>query len=490
MTRPARKTLDIRLTRRGRATFVLVLLAAIAVPSAARAAVAAVEPKTPSATPAGRDRLNVLILGDSLALCGFGKRLDERFRSDPRVNATFTYMACGTNPLSWLKQKPYTSIKAPCGYWSIESVDGAPAPAEMQDTYGMKLNQVPKPHPVPKLEDLIEHVRPDVLVVQTGSNLFGLFPDSKTVRPAQHGPALKKYLAPFVEKAVTPPSTLRKIYWVNPPVSGRVDMKVQEFLFEETRKQLSPAAMVIDSRKLVAYPYKHMDADKEHFLGEEMTQWADKVFELIEKDLNAQPLASLRPLSEMPGIAAAPNAPSEIPLRAEPLVSPTPVTIARAEPVATPEVIARAEPAPTPALEPIARAEPAARVENVPPAEPPQRAEPLLIKARLAFKSQPIPLQELLPYQESLVGYVYEIEKVLKGRYDERQILVMHPAHIALKEQRLDKYRVGKRYKLRLDRMEGTLWDTAKAKDESNLINLQPYMRFDDLKKHPGNRKD
>src|SRR5687767_9453902 len=61
------------------------------------------------------DGVNVLILGDSLALCGFGKRLDERFRKDPRVKATYTYIACGTNPLSWLKERPYTNLKTHCG---------------------------------------------------------------------------------------------------------------------------------------------------------------------------------------------------------------------------------------------------------------------------------------------------------------------------------------------------------------------------------------
>src|SRR3954467_15057952 len=93
-------------------------------------------PPLPNAPAAEQTRLNVLILGDSLALCGFGKRLDERFRHDPRVNATYTYMACGTNPLSWLKQKPYTSIKAPCGYWSIEPAPAAQGVREIQDTYG------------------------------------------------------------------------------------------------------------------------------------------------------------------------------------------------------------------------------------------------------------------------------------------------------------------------------------------------------------------
>ncbi len=406
--------------------------------------------KIPSAPPAGPDGINVLILGDSLALCGFGKRLDERFRSNPQVKAAFTYMACGTNPLSWLKQKPYTSIKAQCGFWCIES-GGAKKPREMQDTYGMSQGHVPKAHSVPKLEDLLEALHPDILIVQTGSNLFGLFPDAKTVRPAQNAAALRSYLLPFKEKAIAPSSSLRKIYWLSPPTSGRVSKEVQDFLFEETRKELGPWSTVIDSRLLVSYPYKHMDPDKEHFLGDDMNLWADNVFNIIEQDLAAQPLASLRPLSERGEIAlvAQPALPVETPARAQPVATPAPVEIA--------------------------------------PAAASLKKEPLLVKATLVFKSEPIPMNELLPYQESLVAFVYNADKVVKGRYDEKQILVMHPAHIGLKPQKL-KYKIGKRYKLRLDRMEGTLWETAKAKDESGRIDLQPYMRVEDLARHPGNR--
>jgi hypothetical protein len=74
------------------------LLAALPLPAAELQ-----PPATPQTAPAVSSRgANVLILGDSLALCGFGKRLDERFRQSPNVKATFTYLACGTNPLSWL----------------------------------------------------------------------------------------------------------------------------------------------------------------------------------------------------------------------------------------------------------------------------------------------------------------------------------------------------------------------------------------------------
>src|SRR3712207_213588 len=91
----------------------------------------------PTAAPAGDGKLNVLILGDSLALCGFGKRLDSRFRAAPHVNATFTYMACGTNPISWMKRPPYTNVRTQCGYWSIESSGDGAEPRELRDSYGM-----------------------------------------------------------------------------------------------------------------------------------------------------------------------------------------------------------------------------------------------------------------------------------------------------------------------------------------------------------------
>ena len=339
-----------------------------------------------SCSKASRDQsqqgLNVLILGDSLALCGFGKRLDERFRKSPRVKATFTYIACGTNPLSWLKERPYTNIKTHCGFVSIES-NGSGRPRELQDVYGMRRGHVPIPHAVPKLEDLLVTLRPDILIMQTGTNLFDLFPDHKTVSPNRHGPALRSYLVPFITKAVRSPSTLRKIYWVGSPTSGRVSKEIQDFVLEQTRADIGNFANVIDSRTLVPYPYRHMEPDKEHFIGADMDLWADRG---IRHGRTRSVVATVR------------DAEAACPKRRLQLAAP------------------QAEPAP--------------------PAERP-KDKILKVKAKLIFKTEPIPMNELLPYQEYLVGYVYEINKLVAGQYSENQILVMHPAYIGLKKQKL-----------------------------------------------------
>ena len=77
---------------------------------------------------------------------------------------------------------------------------------------------------------------------------------------------------------------------------------------------------MIDSRKLIAYPYKHMEPDKEHFVGEDMNRWADKVWAEIDRDLSAQSWSDVRPLSESIAKLAPVAAPSATPTGASLIV--------------------------------------------------------------------------------------------------------------------------------------------------------------------------
>src|SRR6266567_7582264 len=388
-------------------------------------AVSSLAQSTPAPADPSRD-LTVLILGDSLGLCGFSKRLDQKFRADPRVKSVFTYCTCGTNPLSWLKEKPFTHIQTHCGYWSIESKSDSHGIKEQRDTYGEPSGHRPTSHAVPKLDDLLATIQPDILVMQTGSNLFELFSGREKVKPDRDGSMLRKYLVPFVKKAMTPPSKLRKIYWVAPPISGHVSGDVQQFVFDRTQKDIGSVTHVMDSRKLISYPYKHMEPDKEHFVGEDMNRWADKVWVEIDRDLSTQAWSDVRPLSE---------------------------SIAKLAPVAAPSAT------PTGAS--------------------------LIVKAKLVSKTKPIQKEELLPYQEFLVGFVYDVEEVTAGDYGEKQILVMHPAYIGLKPQSLEKFRIGRTYELQLRPLDGSLWSTIKSKDDAGRIELEPYIRVQDEARYP-----
>lgn len=371
--------------------------------------------------------LSVLILGDSLALCGFGQRLDSRFRKSPQFKSVNTYMSCGTVPLSWLKNGGYTNAKTCCGFFTIESDDDG-GPIVVEDTYGNKRGTKPKAHTVPKVEDLLGRTQPDILIIQTGTNLFDLFTDGKSINPDRHDKALKSHIVPFIREVLKTHTSLRKIYWIGSPTSGRMTSEIQEFVFERCVRYTAPAATVIDSRTLVHYPFTGLQRDHEHFGGADMNRWADRVFERVMGDLTFQP---------MPPVITA-----QVPDEEKP-------------PVANPAVDDKA----------------------------------LVVKARLTFKSPPLRPEQFAPYHESLVAYVYDVVKVVKGEYQEKEILVMHPAHIHRQPQSLSKYKIGDTYELRLRDVDETPWGAIKSSDKTERKDLIPFIQVADDRKLPSHGK-
>jgi hypothetical protein len=337
-------------------------------------------------------------------------------------------MACGTNPLSWLKVKPYANIKTYCGYWSIESDPGANKPKELIDTYGRPEGSIPNPHVVPKLEDLLDRLNPDVLVIQCGNNFFSAFEDKVTVRKNYHGEMIRSYIEPLVNTLATQTSRLRKIYWVTPPQVGNVSVEIQEFVHEHIRLNATRVATIIDSRKLTRYPYKSMSADHEHFWGAEADAWGASVHQRITEDWAAQSVWSL------------------------PLLNDAQLALAK---LVIPKAQAVTE-------------------------------DSLRVMARLVSKT-PFPAPEkFAPYQDCLVAYHYAIESVLEGDYPAKEITVMHPAYIRLKKQPVEQMEVGKSFDLRVRKLDASsIWNTIRREDASNAFDLDPYVLEEDEYRHP-----
>lgn len=375
----------------------------------------------------GAGEHSAVILGDSLGLGGFGKRLDQRLRESGYFKRVNTYMACGTVPLSWLQVDGYRTARTVCGFWSIEG-EGKQAKS-MQDTYGMTKGYRPTARPVPKVEDLLKQHRPQVLVVQLGTNLHGIFTDNKTVVPERHGPALKRYIEPFLERISEPNTPLRRVYWVCPTKSGRMSSEVQDFVFETVKQTAGEMATVIDSRELLKYPYTGLSADKEHFFGADMTKWADAVFDRIRGDLDEGGLPKA-----LAGVAGKGGA----------------LTFKEG-------------------------------------AKPP---ELIRLKVKLSGKSPVLDFNQMLPYQESAVIYRYEVLRVLEGRYSESQILVCHPAHIKLQAQPLNRYHPGSVYEMQLMDLDASRWSAIKMSDQSGRPELTRYIQLSDEKKFPSGDKD
>lgn len=367
-----------------------------------------------AAAPRSRPLSSVLILGDSMALCGFGSRLDERFRNCG-VSTVNTYMACGTHPLSWTTQSAYAKAQSKCGYWSIETPPGGGAPVTFRDTYGMPgagRGHRPAQYPVPKVEDLLPATRPDVLVVQLGNNLFDLL---KGREKTGNGAVLEPFILPFLAKVSDSP--VRRVYWVAPPVSGMIPQRAQDLLVERLRQCGGPGMRVIDSRELLTYPYSKLQPDKQHFLDPDMRIWADNVFTLIEEDM-----------------AASPPTAGDAPVAAEGAV-----------------------------------AEAAAEGDRT-----------LLVQCRLERLNVPFRHEEIAPYHDSLVAFIYRVQQVLKGEFTGSHLVVLHAAHIAGKRQSMDQFRLGQSRILRLRPVEQTPWVTLKAKDDPRFLDLERFVIEED----------
>ena len=389
-----------------------------------------------SAKPPLNKGLKILILGDSMSLAGFGSRLDSRLRKLPEVASVNTYMACGANPLSWLKRKPYTNTRTRCGFWSIEARAGGKSPAVVKDTYGMRRGHKPSSHRVPKLEDLISRHRPDILIFQNGNNMFGCFKDKRTIKKKTHSNAIRWYVKPFIDEISSTGTSLKKFYFITPPEAGCVTKDIQKFLYEQLAEHSTPVANMIDSRQVTSYPYKMMGPDKEHFWGPEANNWADSVYDLITADFQSQSLKQLPTLDR--------------------------------------KSKSRPEEKSQPKIEPI-----------------PEESGSLRVLARLS-KPTAVPAPETFaPYQELLVGYRYEIEKVLGGKLEDQAVLVMHPAYIKLKPQDLSSYQIGKSYEFELKMMDDrSLWGGIRTRDDTDSFELMPYLLTKDENRHPDAKED
>jgi hypothetical protein len=370
------------------------------------------------ASAGGRLPKSVLIIGDSMALCGFGEQLDARFR-EAGVQGVYTYMACGTQPLSWTTLKGYAGAKTRCGYWKIESQPDGKSPSSFQDTYGMTRGHKPAPYDVPKVEDLLPSTRPDLLVVQLGNNLFDLLKGKKT---SWEGAELKPYIAPFLEKVAKASTSVKRIYWVAPPTCGRIAKEAQDVLVARLQDSSGTSMRVIDSRTLISYPYRGLQPDKQHFFGPDMKEWADQVFAWIQDDVKRSPLGAL-------------------PLPPE-------------DAVATAAPVVPEEPQPT-----------------------------LWAECQLESMAVPFTSKEIVPYNESLVAFVYRVRRVLKGSFKGSQVVVLRTAHIGGTRQPMHEYFLNQTRTLRLIPLDQTPWATLKAKDDVRFVDLDRFITEEDHQK-------
>jgi hypothetical protein len=177
---------------------------------------------------------------------------------------------------------------------------------------------------------------------------------------------------------------------------------------------------VIDSRQLIEYPYRNLQPDQQHFFGPDMEVWAERVFDIIRDDLDGTPLGADDAI-----------------------------------------IAGGAVPAP-------------AEAEEVPV---------LVVQCSLEKMNVPYRHEQIAPYHESLVAFVYRVQRVLKGEFRDTHLVVLHAAHVDGKRQSMHRFHLGQSRIMRLLPVDRTPWATLKAKDDPRFLELERFIREDDHRK-------
>jgi hypothetical protein len=156
----------------------------------------------------------VLVVGDSLTVGPFGTRMQQWLQTNLGAHRVFIYGGCGASPEHMLAATP--TFFAPCGYRET-----TPQTARLEvHRNGRK----PAAVGMPKIENLIAKHRPEVVIVQMGTNHFDTL--AKEGRAAI--PKLEVIYDQFARALRGPGSTVRMVIWITPPDSTKFPAWVEQ----------------------------------------------------------------------------------------------------------------------------------------------------------------------------------------------------------------------------------------------------------------------
>jgi hypothetical protein len=149
----------------------------------------------------------VLMVGDSLTVGPFGDHMQNWLQTNLGPQRVFIYGSCGSSPEHWLTAtEPFIS---PCGYRET-----TPQTKRLEKHHnGIKPARVA----TPKIEQLIATHRPQIVIIQLGTNHF----DTLAKEGREAIPKLEAIYDEFSRALRRPGSKVRMVIWITPPDSTK-----------------------------------------------------------------------------------------------------------------------------------------------------------------------------------------------------------------------------------------------------------------------------
>lgn len=198
----------------------------------------------------------VLFLGDSLAVGAFGRTFDQKLRS--AGFEVYTSVAGGGTPYFWLKAYPPVSIDIT--YWER-------TPSSQRRLPGISA--------VPKVETLMAKWNPDIVVVQTGTNLYAPLRSKKRSKEANI-----REIESVVDKMcrVATANGKRHLFWITPPDSHvkRYPQALQDEMLSITQRVAGRYGSVFNSYQVTSYTEPYPQSDGIHLAAPVSRRWGEK----------------------------------------------------------------------------------------------------------------------------------------------------------------------------------------------------------------------
>jgi lysophospholipase L1-like esterase len=198
----------------------------------------------------------VLFLGDSFSMGAFGKTFDQTLR-----NAGFevyTSIAGGGTPYYWLND--YSPVSINIGYW-----ERTPDAQRRLSSIGA----------VPKVEALMAKWDPDIVVVQTGTNLYSTLRSKRRSKEANVQEV--ESLISKMGRSVTSGGQ-RRCYWITPPDAhpGRYPPELQSEMLQIMRRAGGRYGRVFDSYAVTEFTEDYPPSDGIHLGPSDARRWGER----------------------------------------------------------------------------------------------------------------------------------------------------------------------------------------------------------------------
>lgn len=206
--------------------------------------------------------VRVMLIGDSLSVGPFGRAMEAALQRRYGSRGVCVFASCGSSPEDWLDDTPV--FVTPCGY--------------RQTTPGRSIvidwinGRRPRPVKTPKLPKILASYRPQLVIVELGTNWMDRLATADRLDGARYREIIRDFVGELRGASVPPPA----VVWVMPPASSKypaaVHQAVDRWIYESGQ---SLGFRTISSRAITG-PYRagKTGGDGVHYADDAGRRWA------------------------------------------------------------------------------------------------------------------------------------------------------------------------------------------------------------------------